>query len=144
MDGTMSLINVTEYAGFQIKEWNIVQFSKLSSVLSEVAREYKAKNLSWDSFSTALSSTAENGMLDLSQSVLDVLEPFTKHAPVILGVSCNAKPDQLEKITWTDGLVLLLLVLKFNMEHLSRFFVNLVGKTQSEPATTDLTPSSNS
>lgn len=144
MEGIMSLISATEYAGFQIKEWNIVQFSKLSAVLSEVAREYKAKNLSWDSFSTALSSTSESGMLELSQNVLDVLEPFTKHAPLILGVSCNAKPDQLEKISWTDGLVILLLVLKFNMEHLSRFFVSLVGKTNSEPTMTDSTQSSNS
>lgn len=144
MDGIMSLINVTEYAGFQIKEWNIVQFSKLSSILAEVARDYKAKNLSWDNFSTALAGTSENGMLELSQSVLDVLEPFTKHAPVILGVSCSAKPEQLEKISWTDGLVLLLLVLKFNMEHLSRFFVSLVGKTNSEPTKTDSTPFSNS
>jgi len=144
MEGIMSLVNVTEYAGFTIKEWNIVQFSKLSSVLAEVARDYKEKNLSWDSFSTALSTTSEGGMLELSQSVLDVLEPFTKHAPILIGVSCNAKPEQLEKISWTDGLVLLLLVLKFNMEHLSRFFVGLVGKTNSDLTMTDSTLSSNS
>jgi hypothetical protein len=144
MDGIMSLINSTEYAGFTIKEWNIVQFSRLSSVLSEVAREYKSKNLSWDSFSAALSTTSENGMLNLSQNVLDVLEPFTKHAPTILTISCKASVEQLEKIAFTDGIVLLLLVLKFNMEHLSRFFVNLVGTTNSEPATTASTESSNS
>lgn len=144
MEGIMSLINTTEYAGFTIKEWNIVQFSKLSSVLADVAREYKAKNLSWDNFSTALGATAQGGMLDLSQNVLDVLEPFTKHAPMILTISCKASVEQIEKISFTEGIVLLLLVLKFNMEHLSRFFVSLVGKTNSDPTTTDSTPSSNS
>jgi len=84
MEGIMSLVNATEYAGLQVKEWNIVQFSKLSSVLADVAREYKSKNLSWDHFSKALSTTSEGGMLDLSQNVLDVIEPFTKHAPTIL------------------------------------------------------------
>ena len=139
----MSLINATEYAGFQVKEWNIVQFSKLSSILSEVAKEYKARNLSWENFSSALSETSTGGMLDVSESVLAVLEPFTKHAVLILTVSCKASVEQLEKISYTDGLVLLLLVLKFNMEHLSRFFVSLVGMSNSTP-TTDLTPSSNS
>ena len=144
MEGIMSLLNTTEYAGFQVKEWNIVQFSKLANVLSEVAKEYKARNISWDNFSVALSATANSGMLDLSQSVLDVIDPFLKHATTILTVSCKTTVEQLEKISFTEGIVLLLLIMKFNMEHLSRFFVSLVGTTNSDPTTIALTPSSNS
>ena len=144
MDGIMSLMNMTEYAGFQVKEWNIVQFSKLSSILVEVAKEYKAKDISWENFSAAISDTAGTGMLEMSESVLQVLEPFTRHAPTILAVSCKVSQEQLEKILFTDGLVLLLLVLKFNMEHLGRFFVSLVGTPNSQPTTIASTPSSNS
>jgi len=139
MEGIMSLVNATEYAGLQIKEWNIVQFSKLSSILAEVAREYKGKDLSWDKFSLALSETSGSGMLDLSQGIMDVLEPFTKHAPTILCVSCNVKADRLENMAFTEGIVALLLILKMNMEHLTRFFSSLTGTTNSEPVKTDLT-----
>ena len=128
MEGLMSLVSSTEYAGFKVKEWSIVQFSKIAPVLSEVAREYKEKNLSWDSFSALIENASEDGMLSMSQSVLEVLEPFTKHAPLILGVSCGANAERLEALSWTDGLVLLMLVLKTNMEHLTRFFVNLTAK----------------
>jgi len=49
--------------------------------------------------------------------------------------------EKLEEIKFTDGVVLILLILKANMEHLTRFFVSLTGKTNSEPeTTTDLTP----
>lgn len=139
MEGIMSLVNVTEYAGYTLKEWNIVQFSKLSSVLAEVAREYKSKNLSFESFSDALSNTASNGMLDLSESVLSALEPFTKHAPQIISISCGVKIEKLEDMPFTDGVVLILLILKMNMEHLGRFFTSLVGKVDSSPTMTDLT-----
>lgn len=144
MDGIMSLLNTTEYAGFHVKEWNIVQFSKLSAILVEVAKEYKARDLSWENFSLTLSETAGTGMLEMSENVLQMLEPFTRHAPTILMVSCKATMEQVESMSFTDGLVLLLLILKFNMEHLGRFFVSLVGKTNSEPTTTALTLSSNS
>lgn len=138
MDGLMSLISSTEYAGFTIKEWNIVQFSKLSAIVVEIAKEYKAKNLSWDDFSQSLSTQTSGGMIEVSEAVLDMLEPFTKRAEVILSVSCNTDPKKLAEVSFTDGIILLLLVLKTNMEHLTRFFGRLVAP-ESSKATTDST-----
>ncbi len=131
MDGLMSLISSTEFAGFKVKEWNIVQFSKLSAVVLEIANEYKAKNLSWEDFSQSLSVNTDGGVLNISQSVLDMLQPFMQRAPLILSISCKVSVEELEKLSYTDGIVLLLLVLKVNMEHLSRFFVQLVAPGSS-------------
>jgi hypothetical protein len=125
MDGLMSLVESTDYAGFKIKEWNIVQFSKLSGVLSEIAKEFKDRDLAWSQFSEILNSASESGMLDLSHSALDLVEPFIKRAPLLIGISCNADAAALEKLSYTDGLVLIMLVMKCNMEHLSRFFGKL-------------------
>ncbi len=140
----MSLLNTTEYAGLTIKEWNIVQFSKLSAVLSDIAKEYKARNLSWETFSGVLSTASANGMLDLSSNVMDLLEPFTKHAPTILAISCGADGKKLDSLSFTDGIIATMLVMKANMEHLNRFFVKLVALSAPAEATTDLNSPSNS
>jgi len=137
MDGLMSLINVSEYAGHQIKEWNIVQFSRLSSVLSAIAKEYKDANISWAAFANSLKSTEETRMLEISHSMLDSLTPFLKHAPALIAVSCNVKEKDLEDIKYTDGLVLTLLIMKKNLEHLNSFFVTLVAQSSGAAQTTD-------
>lgn len=125
MEGLMSLVESTDYAGFKVKEWNIVQFSKLSSALSEIAKEFKDRDLAWSQFSEIIGNASQSGMLDLSHSALDLVEPFIKRAPLLIGVSCNADAAMLEKMSYTDGLVLIMLIMKCNMEHLSRFFVKL-------------------
>lgn len=133
MEGLMSLISVQEFAGFKVKEWNIVQFSKLSTTISAIAKEYKQNNVSWDVFSGALSDKdkPDANFLDMSTGLLDLLEPFTRHAPLILQVSCGVDQKKLEELSYTDGIILLILVLKVNLEHLTSFFARLAGTTEA-------------
>lgn len=141
MEGLLSLINATEYEGLTIKEWNIVQFSKLSRVLTNIAKEFKDKNVQWQGFSETLARAEGAGVADISGDVLQFLAPFIEQAPVILCVSCNVDAKKLESLTYTDGVVAIMLVLKANLEHLNRFFVKLVApqvKTE-ETATMDST-----
>ncbi len=125
MDGLMSLVTATEFAGLKIKEWNIVQFSKLSGLLNEIAKEYKDRSVSWDSFSSIFANASPDGMLNMSQSVLDLIEPFTKRAPQLIGISCGVDAKSLEEMPFTDGLIVVMLIMKTNMEHLNRFFVRI-------------------
>ena len=125
MDGLMSLVSATEFAGLKIKEWNIVQFSKLSGLLNEIAKEYKDRNVAWDSFSSIFANASTDGMLNMSQSVLDLIEPFTKRAPQLISISCGVDAKTLEEMPFTDGLIVIMLIMKTNMEHLNRFFVRI-------------------
>lgn len=145
MDGLMSLLSETEFQGLKIKEWNIVQFSKLSGTLNEIAKEYKARNVSFGDFASIFDGVSESGMLDLSQNVLELIEPFTKRAPLLLGVSCGLDAKALDALDFTTGIVAVMLVMKANMEHLQRFFVKLAASPSiAAEATTALTPSSSS
>lgn len=141
MDGLMSLLAVSEFNGYKIKEWNIVQFSKLSGLLSTIAKQYQESNIDWSLFSGALSSTENTGMLTLSSKMMDSIQPFVQYAPQILSVSCGISEKQLEEMKYTDGVVLVLLVMKVNLEHLNGFFGKLAaqaGAARTE-ATTDST-----
>lgn len=137
MDGLMSLISAQEFQGFKIKEWNIIQFSKLSGVLASIAREYRDKNVSFEQFTEALSGAS---MVNLSTAALDIMEPFLKHAALILQVSVGADQKRLEEVSYTDGLIVLILVLKANLEHMTGFFTKLAGEREAVPAT-DSNPS---
>jgi len=128
MDGLFSLLSATEYNGIKVREWSIVQFSKLGGALSTVVKEYQESKIDWTSFSTILQGASENNMLDMTSGMLDSLQPFVKQAPTILSISCNLSQAQLEEIKYTDGLVLLLLVLKTNIEHLNGFFGKLAAR----------------
>jgi len=134
MEGLMSLINATEYAGHTVREWNIVQFSKLSSALLQIATEYDKRNISFADLSSVLSMPDVSGTQSLPVSVLKLLEPLLEYTALILAVSLKVSQDKLEALNYTDGLVLLLLVMKVNLEHLSGFFGKLaevpVGTSQ--------------
>lgn len=134
MEGLFSLLSVSEYQGHKVKEWSIVQFSKLGPVLSAIAKEYQESKMDWSKFASAIQGSSENGMLDMTTGMLDTLQPFVKNAPVILSVSCGMTSAQLDDMKYTDGIVLLLLVLKTNIEHLNGFFVKLAA--QKTEATT--------
>lgn len=139
MDGLLAILNATEYEGLVIKEWNIVQFSKLSRTLTQIAKEFKEKNVEWAGFSETLAKADGIGVADMSREVLEFISPFVEHAPTILAVSCNADGKRLEQLKYTDGVVALLLVLKANLEHLNRFFVTLVAPQEKTAVTTDST-----
>lgn len=128
MEGLLSLINATEYAGFTVREWNIVQFSKLAGILSTVAKEYETRQISFDELSNAFKSVEGRSIMQVPKSLLAIMEPLMTHSNTILCVSLNTTSDKLEKVNFTDGIVLLLLVLKVNMEHLSSFFAQLVAE----------------
>jgi len=128
MDGLLSLMSITEYAGYKVKEWNIVQFSKLTGVITAIAKQYAASNISWDAFSETLQQTDTKGMLSVSTSLMDALQPFLEHSPAILSVSCGITEKQLEELKFTDGAILTLLVIKTNMEHLNGFFGSLAAQ----------------
>lgn len=134
MEGLFSLLSVSEYQGYKVKEWSIVQFSKLGPVLSAIAKEYQESKMDWSKFASAIQGSSESGMLDMTTGMLDTLQPFVKHAPIILSVSCGMNASQLDEMKYTDGIVLLLLVLKTNIEHLNGFFVKLAA--QKPEATT--------
>ena len=125
MEGLLSLMSVTEYAGYKVKEWNIVQFSKLSGVISQIAKKYFESNISWENFSETLKETDNKGMLGVSTNLMDALQPFLEYSPAILSVSCGITEKQLEAMKFTDGVILTMLVIKANMEHLNGFFANL-------------------
>jgi hypothetical protein len=131
MEGLMSLVAATEFAGLKVKEWNIVQFSKLSSLLNDIVKEYKDQGIGFEQFSTLLQGASETGMMEISQSVLNMLSPFAKRAPQLICVSCNVEQSKLDDLSFTDGIVVVLLILKANMEHLNRFFVSLAAKPNS-------------
>jgi hypothetical protein len=135
MDGLMSLLAQTEYQGLVIKEWNIVQFSKLTRVLQAIAKEYKEKNVAWEGFSEILVKADGAGIAGISNSMLEFLSPFVEHAPLILGISCNVDEKKLNTLSYTDGIIVLLLVLKANLEHLNNFFVKIVAPVEEQPAT---------
>ena len=129
MEGLLSLLTVSEFNGYKIKEWNIIQFSKLSAILSSIAKEYQESNIDWSIFSGALQSAEGAGMLSMSSKMMDSIQPFMKHAPQILSVSCGVTEKQLEEMKYTDGIVLVLLVMKTNLEHLTGFFGRLAAQT---------------
>ena len=135
MDGLLSLVNSTEYAGLTIKEWNIVQFSKLSRVLAAVVKEYKERNIGWTNFSSILENS--DGMAGMSSDLLEFIGPFLEYAPAIITISCNVDQKRLEDVKYTDGTVLVFLILKANLEHLNSFFGKLVAGPVE--ATTDST-----
>jgi len=120
MQGIMSLVNAVEFKGYKIKEWNIVQFSKLSPALSTIANEYKTRNIEFPELSDILSETSDT--LSLTSSALTFLSPILVHAPEILRVSLGITPEKLEELSFSEGSILLLLILKANMEHVSSFF----------------------
>lgn len=132
--GLMSLINRVEYNGFKIKEWSIVQFAKLTPVLSEIAEEYDKKDIQFSSFAEVLENASAEGALGLSKSALTFLSPVLSKSKEILKVSLNITDEQVEQIPFSDGLVLVLLSLKINMEHLSSFFVSLVRGVEEKKA----------
>ena len=134
MEGLMSLLAQTEYQGLVIKEWNIVQFSKLTRTLQAIAKEYKEKNIAWEGFSETLVKVDGSGIAGISSQMLEFLTPFVEHAPTILTVSCNTDEKKLSTLSYTDGIVVLMLVLKANLEHLNNFFVKIVAP--AEVATT--------
>jgi hypothetical protein len=116
-----------------------VQFAKLSRTLGQIAKEYSKSNVSWDGFSGVLAKAQSGEMLQLSQGMLDFLTPFIEQAPTILAISCKADAEKLESLSYTDGVIAVLLVLKANLEHLNRFFVTLVAPQSEAAATTVLT-----
>lgn len=125
MSGLLSVVNSTEYKGFTIKEWSIVQFAKLSPVLTAVAKDYETQDVQFSSFSEALSGAAEDGTLGLTKSAMAFLAPLTERAPEILKISLGVTQEKLEAMSFSDGVVLLLLTMKINLEHISGFFVSL-------------------
>lgn len=128
MDGLLSIMSVTEYNGYKVKEWNIVQFSKLSGVINAIAKKYIELNLSWDKFSDTLSKASDTGLLGVSTGLMDALQPFLEYSPALLSVSCGVTEKQLEDMKFTDGVILTMLVIKANMEHLNGFFANLAAQ----------------
>jgi hypothetical protein len=133
MEGLLSLLESVEFEGLVIKEWNIVQFSKLSRVMTIISKEYASKNISWDEFAKTLSST---NMMSLGQGVMEFLAPFIEHAPAIITISCNVDQKFIEKMPYTQGLVAVLLIMKANLQHLNGFFGTLAAKTSSAVETT--------
>jgi len=128
--GIMSLINRVEYNGYQIKEWSIVQFAKLTPVLSEIAEAYEKKNIEFSAFSEMLENASGSSPLGLSKTALTFLAPVIEKSKEILMVSLKIKEDEVDQLVFSDGLVLVLLILKMNMEHISNFFVGLVRKNE--------------
>jgi len=127
MDGLFSLLNATEYQGLVIKEWNIVQFSKLTRVLQVIAKEYKDKNIGWEGFSETLVKADGSGIAGVSTQMLEFLSPFVEQAPLLIKVSCNADDKKMETLSYTDGIIILVLILKSNLEHLNSFFGRIVA-----------------
>jgi hypothetical protein len=138
MDGIFALFSGTEYNGIKVKEWNIVQFSKLGGVLSAVAKEYQTTQADWNSFSAILEESDSSSMLDKTNGLLTSIQPFVTHAPAILSVSCNLTETQLQDMKYTDGIVLLLLVLKANLEHLNGFFGKLAANNATQGQTVSI------
>jgi hypothetical protein len=136
MEGLLSLVNSTEYAGITVKEWNIIQFSKLSRVLSLVVKEYKDKNIAWEGFSNIIGNSDGGSFAGISTELLNFLSPFLEHAPAIITISCNIDHKKLETINYTDGVVLIFLILKTNLEHLNGFFGKLVAPAAAVETTT--------
>jgi hypothetical protein len=133
--GLFSLLQATEFEGLVIKEWNIVQFAKLSRVLTAIAKEYKNQNVQWEGFSAILGKAESEGMAALSENFLEFLTPFVEHATTILTVSCNCDVKKLESLSYTSGVIALMLVLKTNLEHLNGFFGKIVADVKEQTAT---------
>jgi len=132
--GLMALVNSVEYNNYKIREWNITQFAKLTNTLGAIAEEYEKKQIKFVELSDLLEATAQDGALGLSKSALTFLSPILSRSEDILRVSLGLTPVQLEEIKFSDGVVLVLLILKTNLSHLSNFFLSLVES--HSPATT--------
>ena len=131
MDSLMSLVTATEYKGYKVREWSIVQFAKLTPVLSGIVKHFKEKNISFEDFSGALDTTEGSGMLAFSSSAMELLGPVLVQSPEILKISLGLKPEEVEKLSFSDGTVLTLLSLKINLEHMTSFFGALVAKQET-------------
>lgn len=125
--GLLSLVNAVEYNGYKIKEWNIVQFAKLSTTLTEIAKEYETQGVSYPDLDTLLGSVAQDGALGLSKAAMAFLNPILKRSEEILKISLGVPKEKLEEMGFTDGTILVLLIIKTNLVHLSSFFASLVG-----------------
>jgi hypothetical protein len=132
--GLMSLVNSTEYKGYKIKEWSISQFARLTPCLSAIADEYGKKNIQFSDLSDILTATESEGTLGLSKAAMTMLSPMLSRSEDLLRISLGVTSAQLEELPFSDGIVLVLLIMKTNMSHLSNFFLSLVG--DSSPATT--------
>lgn len=125
MDGLLSLVNAVEYKGFKIKEWNIVQFAKLSPVLSAIAKDYESLSINYTEFSDVLSKAADGSKMGLTKSALSFLAPLVERAPEVLKISLGITQEKVEELSFSEGTVLLLLIYKTNLEHISGFFAGL-------------------
>lgn len=134
MDSLLSLVNATEYKGHKIREWNIVQFARLTPILTGIVKQFKEKQISFEQFSGALSETDGAGMMNFSSSALDFLAPVLEKSPEILKLGLNLKQEQVEELSFSDGAVLTLLTLKVNLEHMTSFFGALVAKQEEAVA----------
>jgi hypothetical protein len=74
-------------------------------------------------------------MAALSENFLEFLTPFVEHATTILTVSCNCDVKKLESLSYTSGVIALMLVLKTNLEHLNGFFGKIVADVKEQTAT---------
>jgi hypothetical protein len=132
MEGILSLLEATEYEGLTIKEWNIVQFSKLSRIIAAIAKDYTNRGISWADFSKALVET--DAMVNVGHNLVEFLAPFLEHAPAIITISCNVDQKFVDKLPYTKGIVAVLLIMKTNLMHLSGFFGTLTAKASSAEA----------
>jgi len=128
MDSLMSLVTATEYKGYKIREWSIVQFAKLTPILTSIVKHFKEQNISFEDFSGALNTEEGGGMLAFSNSAMELLGPVLEKSPEILKITLGMKPEEIENLSFSDGAVLTLLVLKTNLEHMTSFFGALVAK----------------
>lgn len=129
IDGLLSLVSEMEVGEYKIKEWSIVQFSRLYPILSSIGQAYIKQGLTWDQFVSLLNSVDTTN----SATLLDALNPVVPHIPALLQESLRLKPDEMEKIDFTKGVMLTLLVLKANAEHLTRFFESMIATMQPPP-----------
>jgi len=113
VSGLASFMSAEEAHGFQIVEWSTTRFTRLYPYLSQVVDTLLKGG-----------ATLENIQSYLTSNIPKLVDAVVPHMDRIILLSCPGKTEEdIEKLPWTHGLEIVILIFKKNMEHVADFFV---------------------
>ena len=116
VSGIAALIDTPVIEGYEIKEWNIRNFSHLYPYLKVVVTECQKHGATIDNMDEFLDK--DFGI------IIDAIVPVL---PEILALSLNLTQEQADEIPAAKAGVLTMAILKRNTEHLTSFLAQIRG-----------------
>jgi hypothetical protein len=127
-----SFLDKDELHGFPIREWTPSQFAHLHVEIQTVVAQLKADGASL--------TTLQEFITEHWATLINALIPCL---PTIILKSCPTKTlEDLDKLTWLQGVEVMTGIIKKNMSHVADFFGHLAQSVEQETSTPSPTPSS--